>query len=104
MRCKNCDEVSIEKYCTFCKENNPTRCKWCGVILEDGKVCSFCELNPPNVLDYCVKCGESKGYDNKTFKRNGNWCGKCLAKLNRKLRGYDGHQEYDEWLLEQSNK
>lgn len=104
MRCRNCDEQSTEELCDYCKENNPTRCKWCGVILQKGNVCEFCAIYPPKILDKCCKCGKSRKPDRLTFKRNGNWCGACLLKLERKLKGYQGFQPYEDWLYKQSLK
>lgn len=70
----------------------------CGVILDAVGLCKTCTKHPQKRVDKCGVCGGSRSTKHIQFLRNGNWCRKCLQKINRKVRGYDGAIPYDVWL------
>jgi predicted amidophosphoribosyltransferase len=66
-------------------------------------MCDYCLKHTPKILDKCCSCGKKINQTEQRFKRHGNWCGKCLKKISRNLKGYDGSYPYDEFLLDKIN-
>ena len=96
--CKNCDELTTGMYCDYCKKNKPKRCIWCGVILDEIGVCSTCALYGHVMLDKCALCGDAINQTKHRYKRLGNVCGPCSARISRKLSRYDGSYPYNRCL------